>query len=206
MPSRSARAGQPDLDRARLLADLERRLRRCGGPAGHGPVLDPEDAAVPRQVRRPSASSPSDSGPDMWLHRSASTRTLPSVRIATTGTSPSSRRTGFPSGRLAESIRHCQSGSTRCGTASAWLAPPASRNEMWPPSSPLAATAASPASRSRRAARGRGDSRDGPRAAPRPRRRRDGSPAQGVKSVACRVALSTAAAAKPACARRAGVE
>jgi hypothetical protein len=40
-------AGEADLDRAADLARLERRLRRGGRPAGHRPVRDPEDAAVP---------------------------------------------------------------------------------------------------------------------------------------------------------------
>jgi cellulose synthase/poly-beta-1,6-N-acetylglucosamine synthase-like glycosyltransferase len=44
---RSAGAGEADLDRAADLAHLERRLRRGRGPAGHGPVGDAEDAAVP---------------------------------------------------------------------------------------------------------------------------------------------------------------
>ena len=37
-------------------------------------------------------------------------------------------------------IRWCQPGSTRCGTGSAWLAPPARRNDRWPPARPLNAT------------------------------------------------------------------
>jgi hypothetical protein len=40
-------AGEADLDRAADLARLEGRLRRGGRPAGHRPVRDPEDAAVP---------------------------------------------------------------------------------------------------------------------------------------------------------------
>ena len=96
-----AGAGQADLDRAVDLARLERRLRRGGRPAGHRSVGDPEDTAVPGTGQAAVARSPSDSGPDMWLHRSASTCTAPPDRMATTGTSPSIRRTGLPSGRSA---------------------------------------------------------------------------------------------------------
>ena len=43
----SARVGQADLDRAADLTGAEDRLRRGGRPARHGPVRDPEHAAVP---------------------------------------------------------------------------------------------------------------------------------------------------------------
>jgi GT2 family glycosyltransferase len=43
----SAGAGEADLDGAADLAHLERRLGGGRGTAGHGPVGDPEDAAVP---------------------------------------------------------------------------------------------------------------------------------------------------------------
>ena len=48
-PARTGLAGvgETDLDGPADLACLERRLRRGGGPAGHRPVRDPEDAAVP---------------------------------------------------------------------------------------------------------------------------------------------------------------
>ena len=61
-----------------------RRRPRAPGSAGCGAVAGPratEPSAIRKtlpchgQVRQPSASSPSDSGPDMWLHRSASTWT-----------------------------------------------------------------------------------------------------------------------------------
>jgi hypothetical protein len=110
---------------------------------------------MPVALTFPPASSPPDSGPDMWLHRSASTQTVPLARMATTGTSPSIWRTGLPSGRPAVAIRYCQPGLTRCGTCSAWLAPPASRKGEMTPSSPLTETAASPAKRSARLSPGR---------------------------------------------------
>jgi GT2 family glycosyltransferase len=54
----SAGAGEADLDGAADLADLERRLRGGRGPAGHGAVGEPEDAAVPgaaqAAVRQPA--------------------------------------------------------------------------------------------------------------------------------------------------------
>jgi hypothetical protein len=67
----------------------------------HGPSATPNTLPCHGQVRQPPVSSLSDSGPDMWLHRPASTCTMPPVRTATTGTSPSCRRTGLPSGASA---------------------------------------------------------------------------------------------------------
>ena len=127
----------------------------CGavaGPRMTAPSLTRNTLPCHGQVRQPSASFPSNSGPDRWLHRPASTCTSRPSRMTTTGTSPTSRFTGLRSGSSAAGIRSCQPGSTRCGTGSAWLAPPASRNEMCPPSSPARPAVASPARRSAREA------------------------------------------------------
>jgi hypothetical protein len=84
--------------------------------------------------------------------------------MTTTGTSPTSRFTGLWFGSSAAGIRSYQPGATRCGTGSAWLAPPASRNEMCPLSSPAMPAVASPVRRSARETVRPRVTRDAPRA------------------------------------------
>src|ERR1700733_3206101 len=113
-PPGSARY-QPASGRQTWIAPPTSRVRKTGCGAVAGPrATDPSPIrnTLPGQGqgRRPSDSSLSESGPDMWLHRSASTCTAPPARMATTGTSPSSCRTGLPSGRSDDGMRWCQPG------------------------------------------------------------------------------------------------
>src|ERR1700722_15224953 len=57
----------------------------CGavaGPRATDPSVTRKTLPCHGQVRQPSARSLSDSGPDMWLHRSDSTCTAPLIRTA----------------------------------------------------------------------------------------------------------------------------
>ena len=116
----------------------EGRLRRRCRPAGHGPVGDPEHAAVPRTGQAAVR--------ELALGQRAGRVAAPVGQdmhgaVGPDRPRPGSRRAcGAPVFPRADRPRPTGGASrARPGAApaSAWLAPPASRNEMCPPASPL---------------------------------------------------------------------